>query len=292
MQIKIEKFLALTAMLASTQITACAADDGGDDKQDGKDSGLSQQDAASPTHTTPGPTSETPVEAGGPTTTPGPTSEEVDASTAEPTTAADAGADASAGDSGSTSGGDAATEGSVGSGDASTDAAAPDASSETSPEAGPISCGADAADEAFYDNCLVFDACYGADGGTGGQYASQLCYTAGSNYRADVAQAFWDCYASAGIEDPCTEEADIAASSCVDAAMEGACVEENPNCGALGTYCSEISEADCNTAIAPYNSDYQSAIVACATPYFTDLGPNFEGCSTTIYDCIMAPSAE
>lgn len=301
MQIKIEKFLAFTAMLASAQLmNACVSDDSSSDDKGKEDSGLStghsDVDAShegGPTEES-GPTDEGPTEEGtvdaGPTDE-GPTSE-------GPSDAGDASAEAS-GDAGDETGADASVDagGSVDGGPA--DEWVADGSVEGDPttegdvDAG--ACGPDAADEVFYDNCFAFDGCYEqADGGLGGQWASQVCYDAYYKFRPLVADTFWDCYSSAGVEDPCTEDADIAAQNCADSAAENACIAESEQCAQLSAMCPEMSVGDCENATSPYNKDYLDAVSACVLLQFQAAAPDAgtEGCSSIVYSCLANPAGE
>lgn len=300
MQIKIEKFLAFTAMLASAQLmNACVSEDSSSGDKGKEDSGLStghdDVDAShegGPTEES-GPTSEGPADEttsdGGPTDE-GPTSEEGasdagDASTEAPVDAGDEiGADASV-DGGSVDGGPA-------------DEWVPDGSVEGDPTTeGDVDagmCGPQSEGE-ISDNCTLFDACYEqADGGLNGQWASSVCYNAYANFRPMAADAFWDCYNVSAVADPCTEEADTVAQTCYDASIEDACIDENPDCATLAGICDEISVEQCNNATAPYNTYYLGAVSQCVLGAFASAAPDAgtEGCASIVYGCIGNPWAE
>jgi hypothetical protein len=302
MQIKVDKFLALTAMLATAQLAAaCVSDDGADTNAEKTDAGLGNADDPSDEHTgedhadagngDPSEEGTITADAGDEV---GPVPSDAGDEGDEPTVA-DAGdesapsADASTSDAAVT-----AVDAAVATSDAAT---TPDAAVEGGPiEDGPdgsLSCGPDGADELFFENCFVFDTCYeAAEGGLLGTQAASTCYNAYYNYRANVADAFWDCYGSAGVEDPCTAESDLAAQNCADASIEGACMEAQTACTTIVDNCAELTADDCNGATAPYNSLYVGYIGDCMAAATTSLGPDFEGCATTFYGCVASPSAE
>jgi hypothetical protein len=296
MQIKIEKFLAFTAMLASAQLmNACVSDDSSSDDKGKEDSGLStghgDVDAShegGPTEES-GPTDEGPSEEGtvdaGPTDE-GPTSEGPgdagDASTEAPVdagdeTSADASTDAGDVDAATIDGGPA-------------DEWAADAASEETFDGG-NACdpGPDAADEVVYTQC-AWDAC--AEDAPGGYIAQDTCYNTFGNFRPAVADAFWDCYSgSPDSEDPCTAEADTLAISCQSAAIEGACFASNPSCETMAGACGEITQEQCDWATTPYNADYLASVTDCVFGYLQAADPDAgtEGCGSIFYGCIADP---
>jgi hypothetical protein len=239
------------------------------------------------------------------TSSEGPSSEE----SGETTAAGDAGTESSepsdAGDESSVE----LTEAAAAPIDASADAAAegdvtstePDGSVEGDPttegaiDAGPW-CGNDMADESFVGNCwdTFISACSETEAGASGtySYSNDYCVNAGANYRGPVADAFWDCYADAGVEDPCSDAAYEAVLGCDSAAIEGACVEARTECDQLAGVCGEITKQECEAAVAPYNSVYIGNVATCFVSYVDAYGPDFEGCGSAVYSCIASPSGE
>jgi hypothetical protein len=286
MQIKIDKFLALTAMMASTQMATVSCVQQADDDDDAiADEESDDGNSDAPIE----PTSD----AGKPATTPsaepdasGPTTPEPVEDAAPPTPELDSGIDAGMSDAGGPLG-DAASE-TDWSSDAATDAGW-DSGDPGDEVTVPECFGGDSPDSASLENCFQFDSCFEL----GFSGASDVCYDMNSRYRAGVFDAFWDCYLDAGVEDPCSENADLTASSCASFAIEGACIDEVPRCADVTLLCSSVTVDDCNSALAPHNSAYGDVVIDCAAfNAGLEVGPDYEGCSTDFYNCLFDPSFE
>lgn len=293
MHIKVDTFLALTAMLASTHVAAvgCVVQADDDDELTSDESDGTEATEASPEAGS----SETEMETDSmqPATDAGESDGGDDADEPDEPTKLDAGLDGGAdgheggasdehevADAGNESVGDDA--GTVWN-DAGTGLG--DASSEAPPEC----LGGDFADEISIESCFVFDSCFEL----GFVTAQETCYDMHARHREGVFDAFWDCYTTAAVSDPCSEEADATASSCASFAIEGACLDEVPGCAAQAELCSNVSEADCNAALAPYVSSYRQWVLDCST-FRGELqsGPDYEGCDSDFYSCVSDPSFE
>jgi hypothetical protein len=307
-QIKFDRFLALTTMLASAQLNSgCITVDDGDDSDANKDSGTTtsasdttgQSSDSTDTSNTTGNIDATLTRDGG-------TGASGDADVAD---AGDGGvlADSGAhGDGGTLVDGSIVGDGGVladgaladgavfGDADVFGDAGGegnPDPSGESTPDAGGEgACDlGDFADETMAVNCgIVGDTCFE----TAYQGVGTLCTSYIYDRRASVVQAFWDCYTALDIADPCTEEAETAAYLCADAADEGICVTPLSNCVTIDQGCSGIGADYCEYALASYNSLYVESVAICVAAKAAGLDPGYEGCVADFEQCVFSPSVE
>lgn len=297
MQVKFEKFLALTALLASAQLnTACDGTDS-DDPKDTSDAGLTNDAGA----TTGGSKSSGSAADGGAGTTSGGSTS---GATIDVTFTRDGGVGDAATDAGDTSTApdtsnapDGAVSSDAGgasdSGEELTQDAAADGGEWTdSPDAGGENyvCDlGDYADESFLENCwAIDDTCYESvfNG------VADLCRDAYYKHRADVAQAFWDCYVAQDIADPCTESAETVASECADAAAEGICHTEVPGCAQVTETCPAVDQVTCEASLAQYNSSYIDSVLYCTSIKAEGHDPGYEGCAYHFETCVYSPSVE
>lgn len=285
MHIKVERFLTLTAMLASSHVGLVGCGDDGTAAE--PSSGDAGSTSASTTDTSASNTDEGSSHADGGS---GDDAGSLNASLDTP----DGGglvSDAAVmdgGDADVTTSPDAAFE--PGS-DAGGETTWPDAGHETWPDAGGDGClGGDFADESDLGACYSsFASCetYSA--------AWIACDTLNTDYRAGIVEVFWDCYHDANVEDPCSEEADYVASGCYSFAMENAplCDEPIEDCVGVVGQCAALTIDACESALAPYNSGHRAASLQCtAAQLANQAGPDYEGCDNDFFDCAFSPSVE
>jgi len=300
MQIKLEKFLALTALLASAPLAgACTPDEAGQvnaDKADASPSNHATSSHVDAGHKPPAvedagggsATIDTGVDAGSTPTDAGSQSGEQMEAAAHPVEAAAHPVEAAVSpvEAGPTPvDGDAAMVPDSGMSDGGP-------SAEGSLDAGG-QCGPALAAESFDENCLLFDSCYEQADPPGGLIASDTCYGFAYTYRAGVSSAFWDCYTAAAVEDPCSEAADVVAQECASASIENACVAPDDQCGLIATEsCAEVDQDECAAAVAPYSSNYLDSVGYCFSLALDTYGPDFEGCADAFYGCVASPSVE
>lgn len=294
MHIKVERFLTLTAMLASTQVGVVGCGD------DGTTGAEPSEDAGRPDVTTESKSSDgvtTKADSGSKEET-----GELNA-TLDPGDAGGATSDAQAtadadvwGDGGGASvsrdGGSETSARTEAWTDAGGETTWGDTSIETSPDAGDEGPGCydgDFADEGSVVACATtFGSCeYG--------YAINTCNTIVTEYRAGIAATFWDCYDDMGVEDPCSENGESAASSCHSFAIENAalCPQTITECEAVADNCNALSVEDCEQAFELYNSGRRGASLDCFDSKLANqAGPDYEGCDYDFFDCVYSPSVE
>jgi hypothetical protein len=306
MKLQIDKFLTLTAMMATAQLSALActtdtsssgqnvgADDAGaDDDQSASDDDMASDDdngsADDDVANEGGDAGADDVAAeGGDAGADDVAAEGGDAGADDVAAEADAGADTA----------DAGTEGGEVFGDAGTEGAAmADAGGEALPPAGDAGAegaaeclgGTDPAMEAF-DCYYMFSACPDS-------YGATQCDDVTATRRASVYGAFIDCVNAAALDDPCTEAGDIAVADCAAQADAAACVDFD-DCATMAASCSEIDVDGCNATLAPFHGSKRDEVTYCfdsAYTYWSEdqmLGPDYEGCGYDFEAC-LAPSAE
>lgn len=300
MQVKFDKFLALTALLASAQFnTAC--DNKDDEPKDTEDAGLNTDAGA----TNSGPISSEPNQGEQDAAVSTSSSNSSSTATLDATLTRDAGSgdvaldagDASeAGEASETSDASAATDGeedagTFDGGDETTSAETDAGSSTDFDDAGSetVACDlGDFADELFLLDCNeVYDTCVE----TSYNGVADLCYAQYYNNRANVARAFWDCYVDQEI-DPCTEAAETAAFNCADAADEGICHTTVSDCAQVSATCPAVDQVYCETFLAPYNSRYIDSVLYCTGVKADGQDPGYEGCAYDFEQCVYSPSVE
>jgi hypothetical protein len=304
MQIKFDKFLALTTMLASAQLNSgCVTKDDGDDTDAKEDSGTT----TSADDTSTGQGSQSSTNTSSPSDSIGATLTRDGGSNSSGDGAVGDGAvgDGAVGDAAIADGavGDSAVvaDGAVlpdsavfGDADVLGDAGSegnPDPSGESTPDAGGEgACDlGDFADESLAVSCgIVGDTCFE----TAYQGVGSLCSSYVADRRAGVAQAFWDCYTALDIADPCTEEAETAAYVCADAADEGICATPLSDCTTIDQGCSGIGVEYCEYALASYNSLYVEFVGTCVAAKAEGQDPGYEGCVADFEQCLLSPSVE
>lgn len=291
MHIKVERFLTLTALLASTQVALVGCgDDGNEPEATGGDAGRTEPSESTTSESTDESSSSRSGSEGNTENTAEtlPTSDGGDTGRVTPVDAGDAGgltADAS-------------------------DATAPgmDASSETPwTDAGGESTWGDASAEVWTDaggeGCLAGDfadevdsvACYATFGACEFPYAQGTCNSIMTEYRAGVASAFWDCYNDSNVADPCSEDAEFAANTCYSFAVEYAplCEQTTPECADIVENCSEVTLQSCEAIFAPYNSGRRAQSAYCFDFRLSQqAGPNYEGCGYDFSNCVYSPAVE
>lgn len=301
MKLQLDKFLTLTAMMATAQLglTACVADDAdeagqsvnaGDDAGADDDEGASDDDSgdddSADDDTGDDDSADDDVAAEG---------DDAGADDDVPAEDGDAGADDDVdGDAGADD--DAGSEGEVWTDAGGEGEVWSDAGGETLPPEGDaggeaVEClgGSDPAMEAF-DCYYMFSACPGT-------YGAVECESVASSRTAAVYGAFLDCVNAAGVEDPCSEAGDVAVFDCAAAADAMACVEADDGCAAAGELCSEIDVAGCDATVAPLHATKRADVFACFDYYYTSYaetyGPDYEGCSYDYEICLVGgPSGE
>lgn len=307
MKLQIDKFLALTAMMATAQLGAfaCTAADDADDT----DENVSADDDAGSN------AGESDDDAEGDDDAADDDSEGDDDVAAE----GDAGADddvAAEGDAGAEDGADddVAAEGDAGvaldagaEGEAWADAGGEgellgDAGGEALPPEGDaggegsLEClggGFDPALEAT--DCFLFDSCIEVLEYSG--VGANTCYDMSLNRRESVYGSFAACLADAALADPCTADADQVVLDCAAAADALACADVDDGCAVMAESCSEIDPGACDTALAPFATGKRYEVAACFDYYYTlyaeTYGPDYEGCSLEFESCLVGgPSGE
>jgi hypothetical protein len=305
MHIKVERFLTLTAMLASTQVGLVGCGDDGNGTEPGDDAGRSDvttgQDgssdggATSADGGTKGDTGELNATLDTPRADGGANDAAVtaDADVVDGSSAIDAGfgeATARPDAGGETPWSDASAESWP---DAGGETPWSDTSAESWPDAGGEGGEAcydgDFADESAVDACTTtFGSCqYG--------YAITTCSAIVTDYRAGIAETFWDCYNDAAVEDPCSEDANYTATSCHSFAMENAvlCPETITECETVVANCGAVTVEYCESAFALYNSGRRGESLDCLEAKLANqAGPDYEGCDYDFSVCAYSPSVE
>jgi hypothetical protein len=147
----------------------------------------------------------------------------------------------------------------------------------------------DAASEA--SDCAMFDSCYEDVASLG--TAPDQCWEMAGYRRASVYEAVIGCYMNAGLEDPCSEEADATVSACAADAEAMACADVDERCTTITSNCSEVTAEDCEVTLAPYDSYYRDSVAACVEGWLTEVGsPDYEGCGFDFDACATAPFGE
>lgn len=299
MQIKVERFLTLTAMLASAQVglVGCG-DDGGNTEPSTTDAGNTEADTA-----TSDSDSGHSVDAGNHEDTGNlnATLDNEDAGASpDGSVPADAGSvDAAVWTDGGTapgsSSGDAGGQWSDAGETVWTDAGSEttwsDAGSEWTADGGVACLDGDFADEGQATSCYAtFGACPSYT------LAASTCDMLVADYRAGIVETFWDCYEDAAIADPCSEEADSAASSCYSFSVEYAplCDAAVEDCTTVVDNCGEVTLAECQGVLEQYNSTSRARTLSCVAEALSNQpGPSYEGCGYDFYYCInWSPSVE
>lgn len=316
MQIKVERFLTLTAMLASAQVglAGCGDDGGGTEPATSADAGNTKGTESD--QTSEGAPTSASLDAGDDTAELSATLGNSDAGSYGQTAAVVDGG-ASGLDSGATQpstpdgGGETWTDAST---TMWTDAGGevwPDTTGENLPNATgedwPDTTGEDwvgTTGETSSDtgSTCVADpaaegaviACVEAFGGCNYEtYAATSCYNAAMYNTANYFDVFWDCYTNHNVEDPCGEAADVATSACLSFATESACENEVAQCAALAENCSEVTLESCQNALLTYNSSFREDVRSCAEYRLSlQAGPDYEGCGYDFYNCVDSPFAE
>jgi hypothetical protein len=307
MHIKVERFLTLTAMLASTQVglVGCG-DDGSGDEPSANDAG-NTNGTSGPSSTSQGDSVSADSGAANDTGELNATLDTSDLDTPDlDTPDSGAGSDAVVADAGDvaptgdadvvmTDAGDAVTEQWT---DAGSETPWLDAGGETWTDAG-----GEMWTDAGSEGCLAGDfadevdtaACYGTFGACGTSYAADTCGILVSEYRAGIVETFWDCYNDSNIEDPCSESAEYAVNGCYSFAMENAplCAIASEECEAVVASCSEVTLESCEAIFMPYNSGRRSSSVYCyETLAANQAGPDYEGCGYDFTGCVYSPAIE
>jgi hypothetical protein len=301
MKLQIDKFLALTAMMATAQLgsVACVAadksenvnenvegnDDGGADEETEGEATASSGDTSPASETDP---AETVMADAG--------SEGGDTSTAEifdagseggPTEpVGDAGGEGVIVFDGGMTAVDAGSEGIF-----EADAAAEDLPLESDAGGeGVFECLGGTFDATPLPDCALFDSCIELLDYAGTAY--QQCWDQAYNRRASVYDAFASCVSAAAITDPCGEEGDFAVSDCAWQADQMACAEFDPACEVITGNCSEVLPEDCSVTLAPYDTFYRGAVADCVQADVDIGGINYAGCGAAFQACALGPSAE
>lgn len=299
MHIKVERFLTLTAMLATTQVGVVGCGDDGTGSEPGDDAGRSDAMTQPATDSTNG------------------NATSVDGGTSDETGKLNASLDTK--DSGvevpdAAIPGDGGVETAIDAGDASADSGdietswADTGSAMTWTDAGGETPWGDTSDEAWAldaggEGCLAGDfaeestvaACFATFESCDYSYARDLCSIASTHYRAGIVETFWDCYVDANIGDPCSENADNTASSCHSFAIENALLCEEPfeECEGVVEDCSEVTLESCQASLSQYNSGRREASVYCFDAQLANqAGPDYEGCGYDFTNCVYSPSVE
>jgi hypothetical protein len=146
--------------------------------------------------------------------------------------------------------------------------------------------------------CAVFDAClddpyyYGS--------AMSQCWEMAWYRRAAVYNDFIGCVNAAELADPCGELADITVSECAYLADSAACPDADDTCTSASTACGEVDLATCETRLAPYPSAERYQVSYCFDAIYATnseaLGPSYEGCGYDFDTCLLelgsGPAAE
>jgi hypothetical protein len=314
MKLHIEKFLALTAMIATAQVgaSACVAADDTDDSSEsstedddaGTDNGSADDDV-----TPEDDDADTTADAGGEGGDEGDDDVVAEADAGGPVD--EVGDDAGAvdgDDAGVPVGGDAGTEGGAwgdagaGLGDAGTEGGswgdAGFAEGDAAVEGGGACVGDGSFDPAVEPTecSALFDVCY-EDLNYAGTAATQ-CWEMAYYRRAAVYEAFLGCVTDAAIADPCGEEGDSVVAVCAADADLNACADPDPSCGAMAEACPEIDAVACETTLAPYSAAERYGVTSCFDytygPNAEMFGPGYEGCGYDYQSCLaqLGPGGE
>lgn len=298
MKLNIDKFLTLTAMMATAHLgaLACVVEDSADDKSesldddDEGDAGGSADDDDSDDDSDPA--NEDAVDDDEDTADAG--AEDgadpvADAGAEEADMVADAAAEA-AGDGGEAVSGDAGAEGAVEWTDAGAEGAV-DVGGDAGSELGAGECfGGDFAADVDSLDCAPFDACTEVVGYVGTGW--QTCWDMQTTRRASVFEGFIACLNPAELADPCGEAADLLAADCAAAADANACSDPDDGCTTIASNCSEIPADDCDALLAPYDSSYRSAVAACFDSFVSVNGADYDYCGVDFQYCSLGPAAE